>query len=131
MAQVESHREAFQSAGLQVVAVGLGEPKHALRYCGRLAPSIKCVVSETIGLHVQYGVRHSSGMGELVSSIAPSLRIMRSGHLQGAPTGDQRMKHATLIIDQAGVVMWSQYADFVGDHPDLDQLLADYRTFSS
>jgi hypothetical protein len=112
------------------LAVGIGKPKHADRYCGRLAPSISCIVSETHELHTRYGIRRSSGASEIVRSLAPSVRALQAGHFQGAATGDIRLKHATLLVDVEGIVVLSQYGDFVGDHPDIDTLLAEYRALN-
>ena len=41
MAELEQHRAELEAAGLQLVALALGEPKHAERYCGKLAPHLE------------------------------------------------------------------------------------------
>ncbi|MBC8099916.1 MAG: hypothetical protein H7Y11_10775, partial [Armatimonadetes bacterium] len=45
------NEQAIQDAGLQVVAVGIGEPKHATRYCGTLAPGIDCLTRTDTDLY--------------------------------------------------------------------------------
>ena len=53
---MELHKEALQAVGLQLLAVGLGEPKHAARYCGKLAPSQTCFAATANDPYYEWGL---------------------------------------------------------------------------
>src|SRR5262245_16265907 len=59
LAQLEQHRDEIKAAGLKPVAVSLGEPKHAAHFCGKLAPSVDCLVNKTNEVHFAYGLKRS------------------------------------------------------------------------
>ena len=124
MAQLESHKDEITAKGLRIIAVGLGEPKHARRYCDKLAPSITCYSNKTPELNHEYGLTQG-GLGQLLSPsvLAASTRAMRAGHHQGQATGDVKMLPGTFIVDQEGIIQYAYYSSHAGDHPDLSKLM--------
>jgi peroxiredoxin len=121
---LELHREAIEAAGLQVVAVGLGQPKHARRFGDKLAPSVACVTNEEPALHATYGVER----GNVLRMVAPDAvlagaKAAARGHTQGTATGDTQRLPGTFIVDAAGIVRYAYYGKHAGDNPDLDKLL--------
>lgn len=106
------------------MAIGLGQPKHARQFGGKLAPSVTCITNETPELYDIYGI----GQGNMLRLIAPDAikagaRAASKGFTQGSATGDQRRLAATFIIDSDGVVRYAHYSKHAGDHPDLTALL--------
>lgn len=124
LAQLEQHHDKIRAAGLKVVAVGLGEPKHAQRYCPLLSPSATCVLGLGTAAHRAYGLQRG-GLGQLAGPqvIAAGLRAAAHGFHQGASTGDGQMLSGTFIVDQAGRVRYAFYSSDAGEHPDLVSLL--------
>lgn len=121
---MELQKEEIEAAGLQVVAVGLGQPKHARQFGGKLAPSVTCITNETPELYDTYGI----GRGNMLRLAAPDAikagaRAASKGFTQGAATGDALRLAATFIVDEAGTVRYAHYGKHAGDHPDLKTVL--------
>ncbi|CUS04758.2 conserved protein of unknown function [Candidatus Promineifilum breve] len=121
---MELHREEIEAAGLQVVAVGLGQPKHARHFGDKLAPSVACLTNEEPDLHAIYGVERAN----ILRMIAPDALMAGAqaagrGHTQGASTGDVQRLPGTFIVDATGIVRYAHYGKYAGDNPDLVELL--------
>jgi peroxiredoxin len=112
--------------GLPVVAIALGQPKHAQRYCGQLAPSIDCYCDgEETAVYTAYGLEQGGTTSILNPGLLKaSVRAMSAGYKQGKATGDVRMLPGTFIVDGDGRIQYAYYSEHAGDHPDLDRLLA-------
>lgn len=124
MTQLESHKDEIAQSGLKVVAIALGEPKHAQRYCPALAPSIHCYCNQTMELYFAYGLRRA----EAKSIFKPGLwmsatRAVLKGHVQGEATGDIAMLPGTFVVDQQGIIQYAHYNAHAGDHPHIPDLL--------
>jgi thioredoxin-dependent peroxiredoxin len=125
---LELHKDDFARLELPVVAVALGQPKHARRFCGRLAPSVRCYCDQEAAVYATYGLEQSS----TTSFLSPGLlkataRALAGGFKQGKATGDVRMLPGSFIVDGAGVVQYAYYNRHAGDHPDLARLLPKIR----
>ncbi|MBN1964653.1 MAG: redoxin domain-containing protein [Anaerolineae bacterium] len=120
---MEQHQAELAEAGLQVVAVGMGESKHAQRYCGKLAPSIDCLTDESYAAYGVYGLQQA-GVKELLNPgmVTASVRAFSGGYRQGQAEGDVRMLPGTFIIDRQGIVRFAYYSAHAGDHPPLADL---------
>lgn len=127
LAQLEEAKETIQSAGLQSIAISLGEPKHAIRYCGKLAPSLTCLVSTENDAYYTYGLRQGT-FSELMShsfDIAKaSAKAFAKGHIQGSATGDAHMLPGTFIVDKAGTIHYAYYSKYAGDDPAINDLVS-------
>lgn len=107
-----------------MVAVGLGQPKHARQFGDKLAPSVACVTNEEPDLHASYGIERAN----LLRLIAPDAikagaRAASKGHTQGQATGDAQRLPGTFIVDANGIVRYAYYGKHAGDNPDLSSLL--------
>jgi peroxiredoxin len=125
---LELHKEEIENAGLQVVAIGLGEPKHARRFGEKLAPSITCLTNEKPDLYDTYGI----GRGNMLRLVAPDAikagaRAASKGFTQGSATGDTLRLGATFIVDKQGIIQYAHYGKHAGDHPDLQNLVEWWR----
>jgi len=106
-----------------VVAVALGEPKHAERYCGKLAPSIDCYCNQEADVYEAYGLQRAGITSLLNPGLAKAtMRAASRGHAQGKATGDVKMLPGTFIVDTEGVIRYAYYSSHAGDHPDLLEL---------
>ncbi len=126
------HEQDFTEAGLQVIAVGIGRPTHAERYCGKLTPKTTCLTDETTDSHESYGLRQGT-LKSLASLgvIKASLRAMSGGNRQGQATGDQKMLPGTFIVDRAGHIRYTYYSEHAGDHPDIQTLIETARALTA
>jgi hypothetical protein len=126
MAQLELHKDDLRAAGLKLLAVGLGEPKHAERYCGKLAPSLTCYASTSNDPYTAWGLRRGT-VGEFLGTglrlMGATLKAMRNGQSQGETTGDVQMLPGTFIVDQAGIIRYAYYSAYAGDDPEISVLL--------
>ena len=121
---MELQREEIEAAGLRVVAVGLGQPKHIRQFGDKLAPSVDCVATEEPELHVAYGI----GRANLLRLLAPDAikagaRAASKGHTQGKATGDLQRLPGTFIVDAEGIVRYAYYGKHAGDHPNLSDVV--------
>jgi len=123
---LELHKEGFARLGLPVVAIALGKPKHARRYCGQLSPSIDCYCDdEETAVYTAYGLEQGGTTSFLNAGLLKaSVRAMSAGHRQGKATGDVRMLPGTFLVDGNGCIQYAYYSEHAGDHPDLGKLLA-------
>ena len=125
---MELHREEIEAAGLRIVALGLGEPKHARQFGDKLAPNVDCLTNEEPVLHAAFGIER----GNLLRMLAPDAiragaRAASRGHSQGQATGDSQRLPGTFIIDRDGIVRYAYYGKFAGDQPELTELVAWWR----
>jgi peroxiredoxin len=125
---LELHREEIEAAGLRIVALGLGEPKHARQFGDKLAPNVDCLTNEEPTLHAAFGIER----GNILRLMAPDAiragaRAASRGHSQGQATGDAQRLPGTFIIDRGGVVRYAYYGKFAGDQPELAELVAWWR----
>lgn len=133
LAQLGRHQPEIEAAGLRVVAVGIGEPKHAQRYCPQLAPRANCVSLPEPLAHAAYGLT----MGTLkdllnAQSIKNGWRAMRSGHTQSlVSTGNERQLGGTFVVSRAGIVEFAQVSAVAGDHADIPTVLAAHRAWEA
>lgn len=131
LAQLERHHNEIRKAGLKVLAVGIGEPKHARAVAGRIAPTIECLSDKTGGIHQAYGVNR----GALSHIVDPRLikaagRALSHGQVQSRATGDISILGGTFIIDQPGLVRYAHYDQVAGDAPHIPTLLRQYQSDS-
>ena len=122
---MELHKDELANAKLQVVSVAMGEPKHAERYCGKLAPSITCLTNETTMPYQTYGLQQGK-LGELMSPavVVASVRALARGSSQGEAIGDVKMLPGTFIVDNQGIIQYAYYSKHAGDHPKIADLIA-------
>lgn len=115
----------MQAAGLRIVAVGIGEPRHAQRYGAQLAPSITCVSYPTPEVHQRYSLKRGSALVLLdLRMWQNSARAAQGGHKQGHDTGDTAQLGGTFIVDAAGVLRYIYLSQVAGDHPAFSAILA-------
>jgi peroxiredoxin len=102
----------------------MGQPKHAKRYCGNLAPSMTCLTDETTLPYEIYGLQQGK-LAELISPsvVAASVRALARGSSQGKTIGDAKMLPGTFIVDQQGIIQYAYYSQHAGDHPRIDDLI--------
>ena len=113
---------------MHIVAVGLGEPKHARHFGGKLAPSVECITNEEPTIHAAFGIEKGNLLRLLApDAMAAGARAARRGHSQGQATGDQQRLPGTFIIDPGGVVRYAYYGKHAGDQPDLAELISWWR----
>jgi peroxiredoxin len=124
LAQLEQAKAEFTAAGLQVVAVAMGQPKHAAQFCGSLAPSLRCLAHEDAAPYYAYGLSQAN-MGQLmgINVVKEGMEAATQGFVPGQVIGDPRMMPGTFIVDTQGIIVWRYYGKDVSDHPTNAELL--------
>jgi hypothetical protein len=111
---------------MSVVAIGLGLPKHAQHYCGRIAPSLgnRCLSELSTEPYETWGLREGT-LGSFVSPdfIKAGIRVARAGLMPEKPTGNFKMLPGTFIVDREGRVQFAHYSKHAGDHPAIPTLI--------
>ncbi len=128
---MEQHHSELTAAGLHVAAVGIGEPKHAQRYCGELAPSVTCFVNKTLEAYRAFGMRE----GTMLELFGPQAIINAAGSFgrgarQGAATGNALMLGGVVLIDATGIVRYAMFERYTGEHPAFSDILAEVQRWS-
>ena len=102
----------------------MGQPKHAERYCGKLAPGITCLTDETTLPYQTYGLQQGK-LTELMSPavVTASVRALTRGSSVGKTIGDAKMLPGTFIIDKHGIIQYTYYSKHAGDHPGIADLI--------
>ena len=123
---MERHHAELQNAGLQLLAVGLGDSKHAERYCGKIAPSLTCFAATTNDPYYAWGL-YQRTREQLVEHgmdiMKASFKALLNWQIQGVATGDINMLPGTFIVDRAGIIRYAYYGQYAGDDPAIDVLL--------
>lgn len=117
-----------------MLAIGLGEAKHAERYCGKLAPSQTCFASPTNDPYYDWGLYQFTGKDILLNGIKLALattKAMANGQTQGEATGDIAMSSGTFIVDTGGIVRYAYYGKFAGDDPPIADIVQAARTLKA
>ncbi len=124
LAQLEQSKAEIAAAGLRMVGVAISEPKHAQRYCPQLAPSLTCLCGLGTDTHAAYGLRQGNIL-QLVGPqvIAAGVRASAAGVRQGEVTGDWSILSGTFVVTPDGIIRYTLYSDFAGDHPPLAEIL--------
>ncbi len=126
LAELEKNRDQLTAVGFQLLALGLGEPKHAERYCGKLAPHLTCFADTVNDGYYAWGLRQGT-IAEFAAQgfnvLKASAKAMLDGQMQGAATGDAQMLPGTFIIDRDGIVRYAYYSEYAGDDPTIDSLI--------
>lgn len=107
-----------------MIAVAQGEPKHAERYCGKIAPGLECLARDDTVVYYQYGLSRI-GLKGLThpGNITAGIRLMQSGQKFGQVIGDLAMMPGTFIVDTDGRLQFAHYNQHMGDHPAFETLL--------
>ncbi|MDX2075762.1 MAG: AhpC/TSA family protein [bacterium] len=124
---MELHKNELIEAGLQIVSVGIGEPKHAARYCPKLAPSLICLVPEAGGdsAHRTYGLKNATAKEVATQETGKiALKNVLKGNFGGIPTGNTQMMPGTFIVNPQGKIIFAYYSDHIADHPQIEELVA-------
>jgi peroxiredoxin len=124
LALLQEREDDFRAAGLQVVSVAQGKPRHAERYCGRLAPSVQCLMDEGPDPYFAYGLGQGK-LSELASFqvVKATLRAFSRGSTIGEIIGDPKMMPGMFLIDPHGRIQYAYYSRHAGDHPNVDEIL--------
>jgi peroxiredoxin len=124
LVQLEAHAPQLQAAGLRIVAVGIGEARHARRYGPRLAPSVTTYTTPDASAHAAFGLA-PAGVAQFANPrvAAAGLRAVLRGQLQGQATGETRILGATFVVNRGGLIRFAHYDAFAGDHADLSAAL--------
>jgi peroxiredoxin len=121
---LERHSSQFKDHGLAVVAIGIGEPKHAAYFGPRLAPSVTCLSVSSPRAHAAYGIGRVSTDALLQPGmVAAAIRATAHGHVQGKATGDAGVLSGTFLVETTGTIRYAYYSRYPGDDPAIDDLL--------
>lgn len=108
------------------MALGLGKPEHAERYCGKLAPSLICFADTTNDSYYAWGLRQGTlteGLANSINILRASMKASANGHVQGKSTGDVYMMPGTFIVDAGGIIRYAYYSKYAGDDPEITELI--------
>jgi AhpC/TSA antioxidant enzyme len=124
LSQLGARQEEISAAGLQVAAIGLGEPKHAQRYCPKLAPSVLCLSTISTDPYQVWGI-DKAPVTELLNPevLLKGTQVAAQGFVPNVPTGDVSQRPATFILDKQGLVQFTYYSRHAADEPDINELL--------
>ncbi|MGQ0604684.1 MAG: AhpC/TSA family protein [Anaerolineales bacterium] len=131
LAQLEQHQDEIRAAGLSLAAIGIGEPKHAERYCGQLAPNVTCLCNKTLEAYRAFGLKEGNALQLAgLKVLLASARTAARGITQGRNTGNTFMLGGVFVIDACGVIRFADYDEYAGDPPNFSDILAAVKQLS-
>lgn len=116
----------FEAAGLGIVLIGMGTPRHAAWFRRKYAPSLRILADERRASYRAAGL----GVGTMAALVGPrSLaggvhHALRSGVVQGRPVGNPAQLGGALVVSPAGAVLFEHRARNAADSVEPDELLA-------
>jgi len=124
LVQLEKSFPTFKDMNVRVITIGIGQPKHANRYCSKLAPNLICLSTSNSEDYYTYGL-HPIGLSQIVSSnvFSSIAGNVLKGNLGGIPSGDIRLPPGTFIVDSEGKVQYTFYGKDIAEHPAISELL--------
>jgi hypothetical protein len=125
---VQLHRahRRFEAAGLGIVLIGMGTPRHAAWFRAKYAPSLGVLADERRASYRAAGLRMGT-TAQLVGprSVAGGVRhALRSGVVQGRPIGNPAQLGGALVVDRGGGVLMEHRSANAADSIEPDALLA-------
>jgi hypothetical protein len=125
---VQLHRAhgRFEEAGLGLVLIGMGTPRHAAWFRRKYAPSLRVLADERRASYRAAALRVGT-MSELVGprSVAGGVRhALRSGVVQGRPVGNPAQLGGALVVGPDGEVVFAHRARNAADSVEPAALLA-------
>ena len=121
---MEQAKDQLQAAGLRLLVVGIGQPKHAARYCPEYAPSAECAATPDASAHSAWGMgRGGPSQIAWLPTIQAGVQAAREGYTQGQATGDTLVLGGAFVVDAQGVIKFAHYDAFAGDALPLADIL--------
>ena len=104
MAQLRQKHEFFKSKGVQLVAVGMGNPADARSFKQSRNLPFPLLSDSPQRVYRQFGLGMASAIQEFQSNTAGALlREASRGNFAGIPVGDVTQLGGTFLIDQQGI----------------------------
>ena len=129
LVQLERQHTEIEKAGLRLAAIGLGQPKHAARYCPQYAPSLTCLCHPTADVHERYGLKKGTLAHLWDKRLAVNVnRARKAGLVQGFDTGPADQLSGTFIVDRSSLIRYAYISDIAGDNPNVSEMLLTYQT---
>jgi peroxiredoxin len=127
LVQLEKHNELIVKAGLNNVAIAIGQPKHAAHFGTKLAPSITSLTIESNDVHYLYGLKRA-GVEQVFNPkmMMATIKSFAAGQVQGQATGDITMLGGIFIVDRGGIIQYASANEFAGDYPLIPDIIAEY-----
>lgn len=122
---MEREQSQFDAAGVQAIAIGMGQPGDAQSFCRARAPHVTCLADPSKAAYAAYGLTRGKVLEVMGPEAAVSAaRAALKGFRPGMPVGDPWMMPGTFAIDTEGIVRAVHYARHSGEHPDLTRMRA-------
>jgi hypothetical protein len=123
--QLHRARERFEAAGVSLVLIGMGTPRHAAWFRRTYAPDLTVLADERRVSYRAAGMTVGS-VAELVGpkSVLGGVRhAVRSGVVQGRPVGNVAQLGGALVVARGGRELLLQRARNAADTAEPEALL--------
>jgi prostamide/prostaglandin F2alpha synthase len=117
--QLHRDREEFEAAGVRLVVIGQGRPKHARRFEEQHDLDLTLLVDPDRKTYKAAGAKVAT-FGELLGPrvVAKGVRTALSERVvQGRTQGHPAQLGGVLVVAPGGEVTWAHLADDAGDNP--------------
>ncbi len=123
--QLHRFKPQFESAGFQIILVGLGNPDEAEAFRKQFSPSLPIICDPEKILYHAYGLKKVS----VAALASPSLwlnglKTLAKGHMPGISKDNVMQMSGVFLIDTAGDIRYAYYSKDPSDNPSVDSLLA-------
>ena len=115
---------AIQSLGLQLVAVGMGDPTQAVAFKRSRNITFPLLSDTSQRVYNSYGLGAINGQRELQSgSVGAIFGEVLKGNFGGIPVGDISQLGGTFLIDQQGIARYVHRDISTSDYPSMSELI--------
>ncbi|MCA9645721.1 MAG: AhpC/TSA family protein [Polyangiaceae bacterium] len=116
--------DAYQSRGLQVLAVFQSPAEKMAEYVGKQAPPFPLIADPEEGLYARYGLGNSLLGFAAPRNLKKAMEAARAGFVPGVPDGTVTRLPADFLIDAGGVIRDVYYAPEIGEHIPFERVEA-------
>ena len=119
-------KKKFDKLNAEVVLVGLGAVPETAAFKKQFKVPYAMIADPERRLFKAFDLKRASTTQQLSLGMAvKGLAAMAKGHTIGVPKGDVKQLPGVFIIDTAGRIRYSHYADGPADHPSPETLLTE------
>ena len=124
VALLSEHVDEIRAKGAELVAIGLGKPKHLAWFIDDQEVSFPAYTDPERATYQALGLKHGLLPTFSPLSMPSAIRAMSAGHRQTRVMGDPLQQGGALIVRPGGDVLWSWVNDRGSNHAQPADILA-------
>jgi peroxiredoxin len=117
---LEKYKDKFLEKGIEVAAIGMGDPKSVLKFSQKYNISFPIYIDMSRSSYELFEFPVQLGIG--LSTIFKAKKHFDKGFRQGSPQGSVLQQGGEILFDD-GEIHFKNIAQRAGEHGDLEEIL--------